>query len=202
MIWRRLLQWFPDHITSQTYVTTILKQNIKILFWFNITNIRYSRFHIFTKLWPHLWSNFVAKFKSSLRSSKVHNEIHKAVCKLRIWLASLLQRPIWDFVYKLACEFQYERPNFQRTCELCNEVRNICGQSFVKSTINNNPTVVPIEAFRKMLTNSFPNLKEHLWTIPQKFDKFLKKFLTSCFIDQSDCSKIKYKIWLVNETGS
>ena len=23
-------------------------------------------------------------------------------------------------------------------------------------------TVVPIEAFRKMLTNSFPNLKEHL----------------------------------------
>ena len=47
-------------------------------------------------------------------------------------------------------------------------------------------TVVPIEAFRKMLTNSFPNLKEHLWTIPQQFDKFLKKFLTSCFIDQSN----------------
>jgi hypothetical protein len=63
-------------------------------------------------------------------------------------------------------------------------------------------TVVPIEAFRKMLTNSFPNLKEHLWTIPQQFDKFLKKFLTSYFIDQSDCSKIIYKIWLVNETGS
>jgi hypothetical protein len=35
-------------------------------------------------------------------------------------------------------------------------------------------TVVPIEAFRKMLTNSFPNLKEHLWTIPQQFEKFLK----------------------------
>jgi hypothetical protein len=64
-------------------------------------------------------------------------------------------------------------------------------------------TVVPMEVFRKMLTNSFPNLKEHLWTIPQQFDKFLKKFLTSCFIDQSGCSKIKiYKIWLVNETGS
>jgi hypothetical protein len=30
----------------------------------------------------------------------------------------------------------------------------------------------------------------HLCTIPQQFDKFLKKFLTSCFIDQSDCSKI------------
>jgi hypothetical protein len=56
-------------------------------------------------------------------------------------------------------------------------------------------TVVPIEAFRKMLTNSFPNFKEHLWTGPQQFDKFLKKFVTSCFIDQSDCSKIKYKIW-------
>ena len=54
-------------------------------------------------------------------------------------------------------------------------------------------TVVPIEAFRKMLTNSFPNLKEHR-KIHQQFDKFLKKFLTSCFIDQSDCSKIKYKI--------
>jgi hypothetical protein len=27
-------------------------------------------------------------------------------------------------------------------------------------------TVVPIEAFRKMLTNSFPKLKEHFWTIP------------------------------------
>jgi hypothetical protein len=40
-----------------------------------------------------------------------------------------------------------------------------------------------------MLTNSFPNLKEHLWTIPQQLYKFLKKFLTSCFIDQSDCSK-------------
>jgi hypothetical protein len=53
-------------------------------------------------------------------------------------------------------------------------------------------TVVPIEAFRKMLTNSFPNLKEHLWTIPQQLDKFLKKFLTSCFIDQSDCSKIEF----------
>jgi hypothetical protein len=34
-------------------------------------------------------------------------------------------------------------------------------------------TVVPIEAFRKMLTNSFPNLKEHLWTIPQQFDQIL-----------------------------
>jgi hypothetical protein len=30
--------------------------------------------------------------------------------------------------------------------------------------------------------------------IRQQFDKFLKKFLISCFIDQSDCSKIKYKI--------
>ena len=48
-----------------------------------------------------------------------------------------------------------------------------------------------------------PNIEEFLWTILQQFDKFLKKFLvTSCFIDQSDCSKIKYKIWLVNETGS
>jgi hypothetical protein len=63
-------------------------------------------------------------------------------------------------------------------------------------------TVVPIEAFRKMLTSSFPNFEEFLWTIPRQFDKFLKKFLTSCFIDQSDCSKIIYKIWLVNETGS
>jgi hypothetical protein len=78
---------------------------------------------------------------------------------------------------------------------------SLCGFVPIKIWLNSF-TVVPIEAFRKMLTNSFPNLKEHLWTIPQQFDKFLKKFLTSCFIDQSDCSKIKYKIWLVNETGS
>jgi hypothetical protein len=53
-------------------------------------------------------------------------------------------------------------------------------------------TVVPIEVFRKMLISSFPNFEKFLWTIPQQFDKFLKKFLTSCFIDQSDCSKIKF----------
>jgi hypothetical protein len=63
-------------------------------------------------------------------------------------------------------------------------------------------TVVPIEAFRKMLTSSFPNLKEHLWTIPQQSDKFLKKFLTSCFIDQSNFIFYFWAIWLVNETGS
>jgi hypothetical protein len=28
-------------------------------------------------------------------------------------------------------------------------------------------TVVPIEAFRKMLISSFPNFEEFLWTIPQ-----------------------------------
>ena len=81
-------------------------------------------------------------------------------------------------------------------------LKDIENKKVVFSSFERTLTVVPIEALRKMLTNSFPNLKEHLWTIPQQFDKFLKKFLTSCFIDQSDCSKIKYKIWLVNETGS
>jgi hypothetical protein len=60
-------------------------------------------------------------------------------------------------------------------------------------------TVVPIEAFRKMLTSSFPvQFEEFLWTIPQQFDKFLKKFLTSCFIDQSNLVFYFWAIWLVH----
>jgi hypothetical protein len=68
-----------------------------------------------------------------LRSSKVHNEIHKPLRKLRIWLASFTSRtnqwlclqiglwiPIW-------------------ASKLRNEVRNICGQNFVKSTVKSSP---------------------------------------------------------------
>ena len=38
------------------------------------------------------------------------------------WLI-LLQEPIRDFVYKLACEFQYELPNFATNLRLRNEYR-------------------------------------------------------------------------------
>jgi hypothetical protein len=71
---------------------------------------------------------FVAKFKRFIMrfTNQFVNDAFD-------WLL-LLQGPIRDFVYKLACEFKYELPNFatnlrtsQRTCELRNEVRNICG---------------------------------------------------------------------------
>jgi hypothetical protein len=52
-----------------------------------------------------------------------------------------------------------------------------------------------LQSFWKMLTNSFLNLKEHLWTIAQQFEKFLKKFLTSCFIDQSNFIFYFWAIW-------
>ena len=98
----------------------------------------YFSFPIYSRFHETLTTNFVGKFASSLRSSKVHNEIHKPVCKLRNWLASLtsgtnqglcsqigLWIPIW-------------------TCELRNEVRTICGQSFVKSTARNCKLVLSV----------------------------------------------------------
>ena len=54
------------------------------------------------------------------------------------WLL-LLHGPIRDFVYKLLVNSNISFRTSQRTCELRNEVRNICGQSFVKSTVKSSP---------------------------------------------------------------
>ena len=66
----------------------------------------------FTKLWPQM-------FRTSLRNSQVRCGVQKFIMRFTNqfvnyafdWLL-LLQGPIRDFVYKLACEFQYELPNF------------------------------------------------------------------------------------------
>ena len=66
----------------------------------------------FTKLWPQI-------FRTSLRSWQVRCEVQKFIMRFTNqftnyasdWLP-LLQWPIRDFVYKLACEFQYELANF------------------------------------------------------------------------------------------
>ena len=87
----------------------------------------YSRFHeTLTTNFP----NFVAKFTRLLRSSKVHNEIHKPVRKLR-QSGTLFT----NWLVNSNISFRTS----QRTCELRNEVRNICGQSFVKSTVKSSP---------------------------------------------------------------
>jgi hypothetical protein len=59
-----------------------------------------------------MFRTFFAKFASSLRSSKVHNEIQNQHVNYEFDWLLVLQGPIRDFVYKLACEFQYELPNF------------------------------------------------------------------------------------------
>ena len=45
---------------------------------------------------------------------------------------------------------------------VCSFHQNRCCNIQYVDSITRGFTVVPIEAFRKMLTNSFPNLKEHL----------------------------------------
>jgi hypothetical protein len=67
--------------------------------------------------------NFDHKCSASLRSSQVRCEVQKFIMRFTNqfvnyafdWLL-LIQGPIRDFVYKLACEFQYE-------------LANICGSS-------------------------------------------------------------------------
>ena len=85
--------------------------NIKLFFWHK-KKIRSDITVDFTKLWSQ-------KFRTSLRSSQVCCEVQKFIMRFTNqfvnhafdWLL-LLHRPIRDFVYKLACEFQYELPNF------------------------------------------------------------------------------------------
>ena len=90
----------------------------------------YSRFHeTFTINFP----NFVANFTRLLRSSKVHNDIHKPVRKLRISLASFTSRTNRGLCLQIGLWIPI------RASELRNEVRNICGQSFVKSTVKSSP---------------------------------------------------------------
>jgi hypothetical protein len=86
----------------------------------------------FTKLWPQIFRTSL-KFTRLLRSSKVHNEIHKPVRKLRIWLASFTSR----IDQGLCLQIGLSIPIW--ASELRNEVRNICGQSFVKSTVKSSP---------------------------------------------------------------
>jgi hypothetical protein len=76
----------------------------------------YSRFHeTLTTNFP----NFVVKFTRLLWSSQDCCEVQKFIMRFTNQFVSyafdwllLLHGPIRDFVYKLACEFQYELPNF------------------------------------------------------------------------------------------
>ena len=72
----------------------------------------------FTKLWPQM-------FQTLLRSSKVHNEIisQTIVNYTFDWLL-LLQGPIKDFVYKLACK------NSDMNFQTCNELANFVWSNF------------------------------------------------------------------------
>jgi hypothetical protein len=79
----------------------------------------------FTKLWPQMF--VVAKFASSLW-------IHKPICKQSPWLVPEVKEANQNcLVYKLVCESHIM--NFWTSQRTSQRVRNICGQSFVKSTV-------------------------------------------------------------------
>jgi hypothetical protein len=107
------------------------------------------------------------------RRQPVHNEtfIDRSIIK-RVQYACVSSSRVWILSRQLP-----STEGEQNAVDYRGNDGNFLPYSVIFITI----TVVPIEAFRKMLTSSFPNFKEFLWTIPQQFDKFLKKLLTSCF---------------------
>ena len=86
-------------------------------------------------------------FRTSLRSSQDCCEVQKFIMRFTNQFVSyafdwllLLHGPIRGTLFtNWLVNSNMSFRTSQRTCELRNEVRNICGQSFVKSTVKSSP---------------------------------------------------------------